>query len=130
MVLASTLKNCQKLKKLDLTDYLVGNDYKSGLANLADVKPKFTHMEATIHSKYSFEIEVILYLINNASTVATINIDRIDTKEFMDRIVAAGISLSKKVRHNVEMNLKWIDNTVTKELPTNMPDNLTVRFHF
>lgn len=136
-MLASTLKSCQKLKKLDLTTFHVWNDDRLGLTKLADVKPKFTQLNARIHSQNSPDIDMILCLLNNAPTVAAITIDGIESEEFMDKFVAAGISLSEKVQHNVELNLKWSRSTsndnkdkVPKELPTNMPGNLTVAVHF
>lgn len=84
MVLNSTLKSCNKLEKLDLTDFSVRDDYNMGLAKLAEVKPKFKQLDASIRCYYSHEIDVILYLIDNVLSLATINIDAIDNKEFMD----------------------------------------------
>lgn len=132
-MLHSTLKNCNQLVKLDLTNFYVGDDYSMGLAKLAGVEPKFKQLDARIQAQYSHEIDLIVHLVNNAPDLATINIDRIDKEEFMDRLIAAGISLSEKVQHNVELNLKWCRSTreenkdkVPKELPTNKPDNLKI----
>lgn len=132
MVLNSTLKSCNKLEKLDLTDFSVGDDYNMGLATLGDVKLKFKQLDARIRSRYSHEIDLILYLVNNVSSLATINIDGIDNEEFIDKLIAAGISLSEKVEHNVELNLKYCRSKseekgkVPKELSTNKPDNLKI----
>lgn len=116
-----------------MTDFSVGDDYNIGLAKLAGVKPKFKQLDASIRSYYSHEIDLLIYLISNVSSLATINIDGIDKEEFMDKLIAAGISLSEKVQHNVELNLKGCRSgreenkgKVPKELPKNKPDNLKI----
>lgn len=137
MVLHSILKNCKQLELLDLTDLYINDECNMGIAALAGATLKFKHLSATIHSTYSHEIDLILYLIENVTSLITINIDGICNEEFIDKLTAASIILAEKVQQDVELNLKWSysagkkENTkVPKELPSSKPDNLKISVKF
>ncbi|KAG4080176.1 hypothetical protein HA402_008247 [Bradysia odoriphaga] len=123
-VLTSILKNCDKLEKLDLTDYHVPDNYVMGLETLSAIKNSFKQLEATISYK-SHAMDVILLLMSNTPTLSTINIVDIDCKDDLHKISAAGIALSEKVEHNVEMNLT-VRKSAEKDLPAGIPDNLKI----
>lgn len=137
LVLHSILKNCKQLEKLDLTNFNVNNDYNMGVAALAGVKLTFKQLDATIHSSYSQEINLILYFINNVTNLCTINIHGICDEESMDKLISASICLTEKVQHDVELNLEWsytasiMENSkIAKELPSGMPANLKISIKF
>lgn len=122
LVLHSILTNCKRLEKLDLSELHVNDDYKIGLATLSGTKPTFKQLNAKIRSSDSHEIDLILYFINNVTSLNMINIEWIPDVKYMQKIIAASTSLAEKVQHDIELNLTWV--TIEEETP-NVPKELT-----
>lgn len=132
-VLTGLLKTCKKLEKLDLIDFLVGDDYDVGIARLADIKLTFTQLDAVIgysSKKFSHAFYLVMHLINNVKSLTEINIGDIRDEETMDELIAAIVSSAKMIRHNVDVTLKWTrsssESKPTKSPPANKPDNLNI----